>query len=179
MPTEHTLGPDDGRLTIRTGRAGAAAKAGHDLVIEVTGWKAKVALGEQPSDARVEVTVDSRSLRVREGHGGMKALGDDDKDNIRQTIDDEVLKGTPIAFRSTSVASGSGPGELAITGELSLSGTSRPVTFVLTPGADGIVTAAAAIKQSDWGMKPYSALFGTLKVADEVQLEFSGRLPAG
>lgn len=179
MATEHTLGPDDGRLTIRTGRAGAAAKAGHDLVIDVTGWQATVTLGEQPSDARLDLTVDSRSLRVREGHGGMKALDDDDKDNIRKTIDDEVLRGTQIAFRSTSVGPGSGAGELAVTGELSLSGTSRPVTFALTLGGDGAVSAAAAIKQSEWGMKPYSALFGTLKVADEVKLEFSGRLPAG
>jgi hypothetical protein len=26
------------------------------------------------------------------------------------------------------------------------------------------------VRQSDWGMKPYSALFGTLKVADEVEV---------
>ena len=179
MPTEHTLGPDDGRLTIRTGRAGAAAKAGHDLVIEVTGWQATFAVGDQPGDAQLDLTVDSRSLRVREGHGGMKALDEDDKDNIRQTIDDEVLKGTPIRFRSTSVSPGSAPGELAVAGELTLSGTSRPVTFAMARGDDGAVSATAAIKQSDWGMKPYSALFGTLKVADEVQIEFSGRLPAG
>ena len=33
--------------------------------------------------------------------------------------------------------------------------------------------ASAIVKQSDWGIKPYSALFGALKVADEVQLELS------
>ena len=33
----------------------------------------------------------------------MQALGDDDKANIEQTIDDEVLKRTDIAFRSTDV----------------------------------------------------------------------------
>ena len=50
------------------------------------------------------VTADPASLQVREGHGGMQALGDDDKANIAKTIDDEVLPGArPIAFRSTCV----------------------------------------------------------------------------
>ena len=33
----------------------------------------------------------------------MQALDDDDMANIEQTIDDEVLKGAVIVFRSTSV----------------------------------------------------------------------------
>jgi hypothetical protein len=34
------LGPDNARLTVRTGRGGAAAKAGHNQVLEVTRWSA-------------------------------------------------------------------------------------------------------------------------------------------
>ena len=33
----------------------------------------------------------------------MQALGEDDKANIHQTIDDEVLKRQDIVFRSTAV----------------------------------------------------------------------------
>ena len=41
----------------------------------------------------------------------MKALDEDDKANIHQTIDDEVLKRRDIAFRSTAVrAAGRGRG---------------------------------------------------------------------
>ena len=36
----YKLGPADGTLSVRTGRTGAAAKAGHDLVIHVTAWEA-------------------------------------------------------------------------------------------------------------------------------------------
>ena len=36
--------------------------------------------------------------------------------------------------------------------------------------ADGMLRGTAVVKQSDWGMKPYSALFGALKVADEVEV---------
>ena len=49
------------------------------------------------------LTADPTSLRVLEGTGGMQALDDGDKDNIRQTIDDEVLNRQPIEFRSTAV----------------------------------------------------------------------------
>ena len=34
------------------------------------------------------------------------------------------------------------------------------------------------IKQTDWKIKPYSALFGTLKVADEVEVAVDARVPA-
>ena len=33
------------------------------------------------------------------------------------------------------------------------------------------------MKQSDWGIKPYSGLFGTLKVSDEVEVVAEGSLP--
>ena len=169
----YTLGPDVGTLTVRTGKTGAAAKAGHNLLIEVTAWNASVALRDAPT---IELTVDSRSLRVREGTGGIQALGDEEKEAIRETIDEEVLKGTPIAFRA---AAGSfTDGELRLDGELTLSGRTRPITVSIVVGEDGRLTGSARFKQSDWGMKPYSALFGTLKVADEVEIAIDAQLPA-
>ena len=57
----------------------------------------------------------------------MQALGDDDKANIHQTIDDEVLKREDIVFRSTRVES-AGDG-LSVEGELTLAGTTKPLTF--------------------------------------------------
>ena len=85
---------------MQTRRGGAAAKAGHDLDIEVTAWEATLEIGEDPESTRAELTADATSLRVRTGTGGMQALGDDDKDSIHQTIDDEVLKRQDIVFLS-------------------------------------------------------------------------------
>ena len=100
------LGPGDGTLSVRTKRTGAAAKAGHNLLLHVTSWEARLALGSDPADTSVELDVDAGSLRVLEGTGGMQALGDDDKANIEQTIDHEVLKRKAITFRSSERAAG-------------------------------------------------------------------------
>ncbi len=172
----HTLGPGTGTLTVHTQKAGAAAKAGHNLLIEVTAWEATLAAGATPEETSMTLTADARSLRVREGTGGLQKLGDEEKDSIRQSIDDDVLKGGSIVFRSTSVAA-SGDG-LHVEGELELVGKTRPIAFDLAV-ADGRLTGAAIVTQSGWGIKPFSILFGTLKVVDDVRVEIDAELPAG
>jgi len=71
---------------VLTGRAGAAAKAGHDLVLRVTSWEAALDVGEDPADTSMELTADPTSLRVVEGTGGMQALVDVDVANIHPGI---------------------------------------------------------------------------------------------
>jgi polyisoprenoid-binding protein YceI len=172
----YRLGPDDGTLSVRTTRTGAAAKAGHDLVIHVTAWEATLEVGDDAADTSIELNVDGASLHVREGTGGLQSLGDGDKASIRQTIDDDVLKRQAISFRSTAVTGADA--NLTVQGELTLAGTTRPLAFDLALGDDGTLSAVAVVKQTDWGMKPYSALFGALKVADEVEVAIDARLPS-
>ena len=170
MPN-YTLGPEDGILAVRTSRTGAIAKAGHDLLMHVTEWSATLDTGDAPS---LTLDADGTSLRVREGTGGIKPLDEDDLTNIETTIGDEVLRKRDIAFRSTSVELDGDT--VAVAGDLTLLGTTRPLAFDLTL-VDGRVTGAAVVKQTEWGMKPYTALFGTLKVADEVRVEIDAGLP--
>jgi hypothetical protein len=172
------LGPDDATLSVHTGRAGAAAKAGHDLILHVTSWEATLTLGERPEETDIELSADGKSLRVREGRGGMQALGEDDMASIQQTIDEEVLLGERIAFRSTRARGEAGAATTRVEGELSLVGRSKPISFDLELGEDGTVSARAVVKQSDWGITPYSALFGALKVKDEVEVLLEGHLQA-
>ena len=166
------FGPENARLTVHTSRSGAAAKAGHDLLIEVTRWSGTL---DPDGDPAVTLSADPRSLSVIEGTGGMQALDDGDRAGIQQTIDDEVLQGAPIEFRSTRFDGVPG----RVEGELELGGERRPIGFDLASGEDGGVTGTAVVKQSDWGMKPYSTLFGTLKVADEVEVRVETRPHSG
>ena len=172
-PGTHTFGPDDGTLSVRTGRTGAAAKAGHDLLIAVTSWEATLELGADPARSSLVLRADTASLRVLEGSGGMQSLGDDDKANIVTTIDDEILKGTAIEFRSTEVRMAEDGDAIEVQGELTLTGNTRAIAFELRLGPDGRLGGRAVINQTDWGIKPYSTLFGALKVADEVAVEVS------
>jgi polyisoprenoid-binding protein YceI len=177
-PGTYALGPSDGELTVTTGKGGAAARAAHNLSILVQRWEGTIVLADDPARTTMSLTADARSLQVFDGTGGMTALGDDDKAGITQTIDDEVLRGTAITFRSTEVSADGGPGRLRVRGELELAGASRPIEFALAVSDDGRLTASATVTQSAHGIKPYSALFGTLKVSDDVEVSIDARIGA-
>jgi hypothetical protein len=152
------VGPDNATLRVRTGKGGVAAKAGHNLLLEVGDWSGSL------EDDSAELTADAHSIRVIEGTGGAMPLGDEEKAAIPQTIREEVLTDPRIEFHSTSVGDG------VVRGDLTIAGTTRPIAFDLANGA-----GRAVVKQTDFGLKPYSALFGTLKVADEVEVLFEAK----
>lgn len=166
----HRFGPDNARLSVRTGRGGAAAKAGHDLAIGVTRWSGTLEVGEDLEWIAVALDADATSLRVHKGTGGIQALGEDDKVNIQQTIDDEVLRRQDITFRSGRASSPDGGRRVTVEGDLTLVGRTQPVVVEVAVGDDGTVSATAVVTQTRWGMKPYSALFGALKVLDDVEV---------
>jgi polyisoprenoid-binding protein YceI len=179
QPGTFELGPQDGKLLVRTGKGGAASKAGHNLRIEVERWGATAQFADDLSQSVLELTADSTSFSVKEGTGGVKALDEDDKSGIAQTINQEVLKGTPISFKSTAVRP-DGDDRLHVTGDLELVNGVNLIAFDIAVSDDGRVTGTATVKQTEWGMKPYSALFGTLKVNDDVTVEIDAKLrPAG
>lgn len=139
-----TYGPQNARLTVHTRRAGAAAKAGHDLTLLVERWTAT------DDGGALVLEADPSSLRVLEGTGGAVPLSDRDKATIERTIEEKILKGAPIRYAA---------------GELTLNGVTRPVDHTFD-GTEG----RAEIRQTDFGLKPYSALLGALKVADVVEV---------
>jgi hypothetical protein len=172
-PGTHTLGPAHGTLTVLTGKGGAAAKAGHNLVIEVSRWKATIEVAEEIS---MSLSADPRSLRVIEGSGGLSPLGAEEKAGIAQTIDEEVLLGAPIEFRSDRVdVSGR---RIEVHGELQLLRFRHPIEFALRLVDDDRLAGSAMVRQTDWRIKPFSALFGTLKVANVVEVQIDVRVPA-
>lgn len=172
----HLLRPEEATLSVHTKRAGAAAKAGHDLEIRVTSWRATLAVGEEPAEASVELSADATSLRVIAGTGGIGGLDDGDKANIEQTINDEVLERGRIEFRSRRAQPSSDGSGISIEGELTIGERTEPLGFDLLIGEDGALKARAVVKQTDWGIEPYSALLGALKVKDEVEVVLDGHL---
>ena len=168
----YRLGPESGRLLVNTTRTGLGAKAGHDLTIEVTRWHGRATVDPAtPADALVAIEVEVESLEVREGTGGVKALTEADRAEIKKTLGETLntAQHPTITFRSRrvdgSVAS------FTLDGELTIMGITRPVTVqgVVT---DGRVVGGATVVQSRWGIRPYSAFFGALRLRDEVKVDF-------
>jgi polyisoprenoid-binding protein YceI len=162
---------------VKTYREGLAAKAGHDLIIEVGEWGATLEISEDPSQSRLRLHADARSLYAREGLRGVVPLTDRDRDEVRKNIDEKVLGREPISFRSSAVEP-AGDGRLSVRGELTLRGQSRPADFELVVDGDDHMTGTAVLVQSDWGIKPYRGLMGALKVRDSVEVVFDGVLRA-
>jgi polyisoprenoid-binding protein YceI len=169
----YRLGPDAGRVVVKTTRAGLAARVGHDLAIDVTRWSADVTVpGDDLSAATVTAELDLGSLAVREGTGGARPLTDSDRRDIESTMRKILGGGAPAAavFRSTRVIPAAAGG--AIEGTLTLNGRSQPARLQLTAAADGRYRGTVTIVQSAFGIKPYSGFFGALKLRDEVVAEF-------
>jgi polyisoprenoid-binding protein YceI len=168
------LGPDSGRVVIKTGRAGLAARAGHDLTIEVTRWSATVTV---PADgvAAAEVTaeLDLGSLAVLEGTGGAKPLSDKDRRDILNTAG-KILGGGTARFTSSRIIPAASGG--AIEGTLTLGGATRPARLQLVSRGPGQYRGTATVRQTDHGITPYTGFFGALKLKDEVTVEVEADL---
>ncbi len=187
-PGNFRLGPDTGRVVIKTTRAGLAARAGHDLTIEVTRWSGQVEVPAEEDGglaaAKVSAELDLGSLEPREGTGGVKPLTDGDRREIKKTMSG-ILGGGTASFTSSRIIqsgallapAGTTPPSLpgsrggAVEGTVTLNGQTQPVRLQLTaPGPDRY-RGSATLAQTAFGIKPYSGFFGALKLKDEVTVE--------
>lgn len=164
----HAVGPDRGQLTLRTSRAGLAASAGHDLTIEIATWSGDIMIADDPKDSTVSILAEIGSLRVLEGRGGVKPLSDRDKreiaGNARKILDAD---GHPeIRFTSNNVEVRDGGG--TVTGTLRMLDQDKPLHLEITDLGNGRYRATGEVIQTEYGIKPYSGLFGALKLADKV-----------
>jgi len=168
------LGPDTGRVVVKTSRTGLAAKAGHDLTIEFTRWSALLEVPDEDAGgvaaATVTAELDLGSLEVREGTGGAKPLNDSDRRDIKKTMGGILGDGSARFTSSRVVRSGASGG--AVEGSLDLNGRTQPVRLQVTAPGEGRYRGSGTLPQSAFGIKPYSGFFGALKLKDEVVVEF-------
>ena len=173
------LGPDSGRVVIKTSRAGLAARAGHDLTIEVTRWSARVAVPAEGDGglaaATISAELDLGSLEVREGTGGAMPLTDRDRREIKKQMDKILGSGTATFASSRIIPAGSGG---AIEGTVTLNGQTQPARLQVTGSGSGRYRGSATLAQTGFGIKPYTGFFGALKLRDEVVVEFEVDLSA-
>jgi polyisoprenoid-binding protein YceI len=163
----------DVHVRVFTFKEGLLSAIAHDLEIEVT----RASL-EWPDDASLlRAEIDARSLRVLhavlDGRPAPGALSDRDKRKIEQTIVEDVLHASrhpSIRFEGTLTWPDRQPAVPTIEGRLDLHGRSRSVAVTVEERGDAFV-ATATLHQPDFGIAPYSAMLGTLKLKADVRVE--------
>ncbi|HEX2054633.1 MAG TPA: YceI family protein [Actinomycetota bacterium] len=174
-PGRYEFGPQNGKMVVRVYREGMAKKAGHDLIIDVNSWKATADIAENPAQSQFTASVDVGSFNVREGVGGVKPLSEGDKADIKKNITQKILTSPEISFTSTAVQPS---GDSAtITGDMRIMGRTNPATVKLSQDGNK-VKGTLSIVQSQWGIKPFQAMMGALKVKDQVDIELEANIPS-
>ena len=162
---------------VHTFREGALSAVGHDLAIAAE----PRSLSVNAAARTVEVTFDPRALRVLGAlrgavvdEGGLSA---GDKATIEKAMVQEVLEANrhpEVRFVSRQVTPSAGGG-FAVEGELTLHGVTRPLRFA-TRAEGPRQVAEIPLDQRDFGIRPYRALLGALKVKPVVTIHVALRL---
>jgi hypothetical protein len=162
-------------ITVMTTTAGLLSSWGRGLWLAAADWR-----GSASTDGRtftVEVAVPVQRLRV-EGlvlEGAVSALERTSREEVERAIA-STLHATRFAearWSGRGTLPDGGSGEVRADGQLTLRGVTRalPVTARLEQqGTDIIATGDVTFLQTTFGVKPYSALLGALRVADEVRV---------
>jgi polyisoprenoid-binding protein YceI len=154
-------------LTVYVYKTGVLSTFGHNHEIE-----APIELGEVRSsgDSGVELRVSASKLRVMDA-----GVSDSTRATIQETMQSaqvlDVNRFPEIGFHSTAVEA-SGAGHWIVRGNLELHGQTRPISVDVSL-KDGVYRGTAMLKQTQFGIAPVSAAGGTVKVKDEIKVEFS------
>jgi polyisoprenoid-binding protein YceI len=173
----YKIGPSQSKFIVHTDTAGLLGAMGHKLNIAIQDFSGQIRLpSDKPESASLQMKIMPRSLTVTD------KISEKDKAEIEDNIQNKVLHTQiypEIIFASSTVSGKKikdGSYKIKITGNLSLFGVTRLIeisTLVSINENQLIATGDFLIKQTDFKIKPFSALGGTLKVKDELRLSFS------
>ncbi|HEY8516055.1 MAG TPA: YceI family protein [Candidatus Binatia bacterium] len=173
---------DESLLVVRVYRAGVGSVFAHDHVVRATRWDGSLDVNEAPVALAVDVRVDVQGLEVdepemRERFGLDGVLSDDDRRKIRETMlgptQLDAAAHPEIRFRSSEIDRADGG--FRVGGELTIHGVTQRVVFPMQVERNGVelrARGALRVKQSDFGIEPYSAMLGAVRNQDEIDLLF-------
>jgi polyisoprenoid-binding protein YceI len=173
--TVWSLDGSHGELLIRTGVAGRAAQLGHRLTMAMRTWQATIQW-DSGEPVNAELTVEVDSLEVVRGEGGLTPLSGPEKILVRSNALRllGVRQFPRITFAAKTIektAEG-----YRLDGTLTIRGKTRTQRVdVRTDDLDDSwwLSSETTVRQSEFGIKPYSQLLGSLKVADDVTVAFT------
>ena len=152
-------------ITVQVKKAGVFGALGHDHDIA-----APIARGSVDAGAgHVDLRIDAGAMRVRDPEASAK-----DRAAIQSTmLGAEVLdvaRYPEIVFRSTSVEP-AGPHSWTLLGDLTLHGHTQAVGMNVRE-QNGHYLGSSSFKQSEFGIKPIRFAGGTVRVKDQIRIDF-------
>jgi polyisoprenoid-binding protein YceI len=155
-----------------TFKEGLLSKIAHDLELQVTRFSVELT----PSSVRAEF--DLSSLRVltamKDGSENPDALSDADKEKIADQIRKEVLESTqhPTAVFTSRSVTRRADGGYSLAGDLALHGVTQAISAE-TKAEGNRQVASVQLHQPTYGITPFKAMMGTLKVKADVIVRLS------
>ncbi len=174
----YTIVQSESNFWVFVGKSGLFSALAHDHEIGVKSFGGTVIVPTAgAAGGALEMQVDAASLVVLD-----KKPSEEDKKKIFTSMHNEVLESAKyqkIRFKSVSVSdvkqTGNDAYSFVVNGDLTLHGVTKriaiPVAATITPQQ---IRAAGkyTLKQSDYGIKPYSAAGGTVKVKDDIVVNY-------
>ncbi|MCB9670520.1 MAG: hypothetical protein H6736_09250 [Alphaproteobacteria bacterium] len=160
-----------GTCEIFTYKAGLLSAVGHDLLFRVKRWSLTV------EDDHIEGTFDGTSFEVvgaiKDGRVAPGALSAKDERDILANIDKHVFKGfrpRDIRFEADDVDVDDDC--IEGTGTLAIPPGRHDVRFEAHIEG-GKATCRLTLHQPDWGITPFKALMGTLKIKPDIKVRIT------
>lgn len=175
--TTHVLDAATSELSLWTYKAGLLSRVAHDLCFHAEGVEATVTRSEHVISVQLSFPVAGLRVQGQVKNGQVKPLSSKDHAEIEGNLL-KVLDGArfpKIVYSGAGEATADGA---TLEGTLTIAGRERPLPLrARLEQADGESRVQGEIRflQSTFGIKPFSALMGALKVKDEVRVSWDLR----
>jgi polyisoprenoid-binding protein YceI len=173
-----------GTFTVRAFATGLLSVLGHNPTIAIPDFDGEILLNsEAVEQSSMRLVMHAASLTDTDD------ISEKDRTEINRAMHEEVLESDSypeIVYECSSLtASKTGEGQywVALNGELTLHGVKRaqPVSARVSLNGDKLRAAGDfTVRQSDYEIRPVSAAGGTIRLKDELKLQFdiTARKPA-
>ncbi|HZF38532.1 MAG TPA: YceI family protein [Blastocatellia bacterium] len=173
----YTIDLSRSRVTATLTQEGFIARRYPTHRVEVKNFGGKIEVSER-NETRIAVEVEAEAKSLTNADEGMTEFERREFHNVLNNLVLESDKFPKIKFVSVSISDARKSGETRIftlNGDLTLRDATKRVSFpvTVTISKDQLrASGEAELKQSDFGIKPYSGKLGMIKIGDDVKINF-------
>jgi polyisoprenoid-binding protein YceI len=171
-----TYDASSAEILVFTYKEGLLSAVAHDLELRAERFEIAVDEARRSVTARIETGGIKVVCAMRDGAEQRNALSAKDIRDIEDNLAKDVLdtrRHAELRFESSSVTETAGGWELA--GTLTVKGRARPLRLLARRSGDRLI-AEVRLHQPDFGIRPFSAMLGTLRIKPDITVRVS--LPA-